>query len=174
MNLTPAQKATTLTWLNANASGLSDQAAADALNASASGPYFVWRSIITRDEVQAAVAFDWTRVDNLSVGKARIWDWMFNKIDAFRPWRGNIRAGINAVWIGTAPDLAVKDAVNAACQRPATVFEKLFVTATTTGPAQTGNRGLAANADTLGLDAAGAFIDGMVTAQFVADIRAGL
>ncbi len=44
MNLTTAQKSTFLTWLNANASGLSDDAAAALANTLASPAYFIWKS----------------------------------------------------------------------------------------------------------------------------------
>ncbi len=43
MQLTTAQKATVLTWLNANASSQSNDAAAVSLNALVSPNYFVWR-----------------------------------------------------------------------------------------------------------------------------------
>ncbi len=172
MQLTPAQKVTFKAWLDGQPAD--NDAAAAVANTPASPSYLVWCSSVARTFVQAATAFDWTRVDNLSVGKARIWDWMFNAIDSFEPWRGNVRTGINAVWVGTAQDLAVRDAANATCQRPVTNFEKLFVRQTTDGPSQSGNRGLATNADLLGLDAQGAFIEGTVTGQFVSDIRGGL
>jgi hypothetical protein len=45
------------------------------------------------------------------------------------PTKPNVRAGINAVWVGTAADLAVRAAVYVHCQRDATVFEKLLKTA---------------------------------------------
>lgn len=174
MNLSTAQKATLKTYLDNNAAGLSDDAAAAQLNALASPAYLAWQSSVTLPNVQAALGFDWTRVDNLSVGKARIWDWMFNATDTMQPWRANYRVGINSVWVGTQADLDVRTAVNGACQRAVTVFEKLYVVQTTDGPSQSGNRGLAANADKLGLDASGAFIEGAITAQFVSDIRGGL
>ena len=43
--------------------------------------------------------------------------------DASRP---NIRAGIDATWVGTAADLAVRATVYTHCKRQATVVEKLF------------------------------------------------
>lgn len=170
MQFTSAQQATFKTWLDANASGLSDQAAADLANAVASPAYLAWRTVVGRTEIHSSTAFDWTRVDNLSVGKARIWDWMFAS-QSIRPWMGNIRSGINSVWVGTQPDLDVRAAVNAACQRPVTNLEKLFVTQTTTGPSQSGNRGAATNADTLGIGADGQFLEGKVTDGQVAEAR---
>jgi hypothetical protein len=99
-------------------------------NADAAPAFIVWRTEVLQDEVMLN-GFDWTRVDNLSVGKARIWEWMFSnaerKIDASKP---NIRAGIDATWVGTAADLAVRAAVYVHCKRPASRLEKLFATGT--------------------------------------------
>ena len=74
-------------------------------------------------------SFDWTRVDNLSVGKARIWDQMFS-VGNINAANANIRAGIDATWVGTAADLAVRVAVYAQCKRFASKFEKLYATGT--------------------------------------------
>ena len=44
----------------------------------------------------------------------------------------NVRAGIEAVWVGTAADLAVRAAVYGHCKRNATRGQKLFSTGTGT------------------------------------------
>jgi hypothetical protein len=94
--------------------------------------FYVWRSSVSQDEIMQN-GFDWTRVDNLSVGKARIWEWLFTNQDrAFNPSKPNVRAGIEAVWVGTAADLAVRAAVYLHCQRTANRLEKLFATGTGT------------------------------------------
>jgi hypothetical protein len=174
MLLSSAQKLVVKAYLDANAAGFTEVAAANLLNTLASPTYLVWKSRVTLPEVQASASFDWTRVDNLSVGKARIWDGMFNATDSMEPWRGNYRTGIVTVWVGTQADLAVQASVLASCQRPVTNLEKLFVVQTTDGPAQTGNRGASTNADKLGLNPQGGFVEGSVNDQFVADIIAGL
>lgn len=97
---------------------------ANRLNLVASPAYVVWRTDVAVDEVMRN-GMDWTRVDNLSVGKARIWDWM-TRIGTFNPSKLNVRAGIDATWVGTASDLAVRDAVYVHCKRSATVLEKIF------------------------------------------------
>jgi hypothetical protein len=75
--------------------------------------------------------FDWTRVDNLAVGKARIWDWMFdNQSTTINPSKQNVRAGIEAVWVGTAADLAVRAAVYVHCKRIANRVERFFASGT--------------------------------------------
>jgi hypothetical protein len=99
----------------------------------ASNPAFVvWRTSVTQDEIMQN-GFDWTRVDNLSVGKSRIWEWLFsNEARSFNPSKLNVRAGIDAVWVGTAADLAQRAAVYVHCKRPATRGEKLYATGTGT------------------------------------------
>lgn len=97
----------------------------DAYNATTT--YVVWKTAVTDREIQANAAFDWTRVDNLSVGKARIWDLMF-KFGTINPSLSNVRAGIDATWVGTAADLAVRAAVYTNCKRFARRIEKLFAT----------------------------------------------
>ena len=75
------------------------------------------------------------RVDNLSVGKARIWEWMFGSEDnSINPSKLNIRAGIAEVWKGTVADLVVQATVLNHCKRPATRIEALYATGSgTTG-----------------------------------------
>jgi hypothetical protein len=103
-------------------------AIAQALNAQAAPDFIVWRSSVTQDEIMQN-GFDWVRVDNLSVGKARIWVWMFsNATGAMNPSKLNVRAGIDECWKGTAADLAVRAAVYAHCKRACTVLEKIFST----------------------------------------------
>jgi len=90
--------------------------------------FIVWKTSVTQDEIMQN-GFDWTRVDNLTVGKARIWEWLFdNQSNTFNPSKANVRAGIEAVWVGTAADLAVRAAVYVHCKRPATRGEALFIT----------------------------------------------
>lgn len=132
--LTTAQLQTLKTWLLANMGNMSEQQTAAALNSAASPAYQIYRTEVPVAEVMLN-GFDWTRVDNLSVGKARIWEWMttakrVNDAYVFDPSKTNIRAGINETWKGTAADLAVRAAVYLHCFRAATVAEKLFATGT--------------------------------------------
>lgn len=92
--------------------------------------FIVWRTSVSQDEIMLN-GFDWVRVDNLAVGKARIWEWMFgNDARSFNPSKPNIRAGIEEVWKGTAADLAVRAAVYVHCKRSANRLEQLFATGT--------------------------------------------
>lgn len=103
-----------------------DFAIAEALNLAATPSFTVWKSSVTADEIMRG-SIDWTRVDNLSVGKARIWDWM-TRLGSFNPSTASIRSGIDATWVGTAADLAVRATVYALCKRNSSIFEKLFAT----------------------------------------------
>ena len=95
-------------------------------NQPASPAYTVWKTSVTNEEILRN-GMDWTRVDNLGTGPARIWEWMM-QFGTFNPSKPNIRAGIEAVWKGTAADLAVRAAVFVHCKRFATRAEKLFAT----------------------------------------------
>jgi len=108
-----------------------DQVIAAWLNTTDPANFTVWRTSVARDTITQNVAFDWTRVDNLTVGKARIWDMMFdNAIKSINPSQVNVRAGIDAAWVGTAGDLAVRAAVYVQCKRFATRAEKALATGT--------------------------------------------
>lgn len=90
--------------------------------------YIIWKSSVTQDEIMQN-GMDWTRVDNLSVGKARIWEWMFsNKDRVINPSKVNVRSGIDATWVGTAADLAVRALVYTHCKKAASRIDKLFAT----------------------------------------------
>ena len=138
--LTPAQlttlKAAILAETNAELVEYRQQGAvgamADWYNQPTAPGFIVWRTSVAQDEIMQN-GFDWTRVDNLSVGKARVWEWMFdNGNKSFNPSKPNVRAGVDQVWVGTAADLAVRAAVYVHCKRPATRGEALYATGTGT------------------------------------------
>ncbi|MDP3164375.1 MAG: hypothetical protein Q8N06_02810 [Hydrogenophaga sp.] len=88
----------------------------------------VWRTSVPKDEITMN-GFDWTRLDNLTVGKARVWDGLFDNASRItNPSKPNVRAGIDTVWSGITADLAVRAAVYVHCKRFATRAEKLFAT----------------------------------------------
>lgn len=118
-------------------------AIAAALNEPASPEFVVWRTSVSQDEIMQN-GFLWVEVDGLSVGKARIWEWLFaNSNAAINPSKVNVRDGIIEVWKGTAGKLAVQAAVFAHCKRAATRLEKLLATGTGTSqsPATMGYEG---------------------------------
>lgn len=119
----------------------------------------VWRTNTTLDEIQQSDTFDWIRVDNLSVGKSRIWEWLFsNEGRAIDPSKLNVRKGIDETWKGTTADLDVRAAVYEKCRRQSTHFEALYAT---------GGAGNATTPNTLGLDKVNQPIEGDVTFQIV-------
>lgn len=106
-----------------NAAGLRDY-----LNGAS--PFICWRNLVSQDEIMQN-GFNWTRVDNLSVGKARVWEWLFaNESRAMNPSKPNVRAGIDQVWQGTQLDLDVRTAVYVHCKRPATRGERMLASGT--------------------------------------------
>jgi hypothetical protein len=103
-------------------------AIANFYNEKATPNFIVWKTGVTEAEILRN-GMEWTRVDNLGVGQARIWEWMF-KFGSIDASKDNIRAGIDAVWVGTQADLNVRTAVYVHCKRTATRGEKLFSTGT--------------------------------------------
>lgn len=97
-------------------------------NSPASPNFIVWKTSVSVDEIMRN-GMDWARVDNLSVGKARIWDWL-GRLGAFDASKANVRAGIDAAWVGTAADLAVRAQVYIHCKRPAKNAEKALASGT--------------------------------------------
>lgn len=136
MNLTPSQKTTLKNFINNNApyntfpAGPEGSASIAALlNTADAGPFVVWRSSVPITEIMNN-GFVWDRVDNATVGQARIWEWMKDQ-GAINPSKQNIRDGIDAAWPGT-PNATQRTGIYTHCKRNATVLEKLFATGTGT------------------------------------------
>lgn len=103
-------------------------ALAQYLNDLAAPAYIAWRSSVPLDEITSN-GFTWTLVDSLTVGAARIWEWMFaNEARSINPSKTNVRQGIIDVWSGTAGKLAVQVAVFGHCKRSVRRAEKIFAT----------------------------------------------
>ena len=93
-------------------------AIADLLNKPAEPAFIVWKTGVSIDEIMRD-GMDWAHVDNLSVGKARIWDWLGRL--------GVINASVSAD-LARAGYVVVRAAIYVHCKRSATVLEKLFAT----------------------------------------------
>ena len=133
MALTPQQQATLKAHIEASPDlnvypNTSDGAfeIAALLNTTAAPDFYIWKTSVSNAEILQN-GMDWLRVDNLSVGKSRIWEWMF-QFGSADPRKANVRAGIAEVWKGTAADNAVRQAVFNHCQTLATRVQKLFAT----------------------------------------------
>lgn len=98
------------------------------LNQPASPAWTVWRRDVSRDDVSGD-GFDWTQVDNLTVGQARIWDWLFDG-GSMNAGDSGKRAGIVECWKGTAAKVAVQVFVLGKCKRSAKLGEKVLSTGT--------------------------------------------
>lgn len=146
MPLTATQKTTLKAYIDAtpalaaqpnNADG--HFAIAAALNLSSSPAFTVWRTAVPIDEIMSN-GFVWTSVDGLTVGKARIWDWM-SRLGVVNPSRPNIRQGLaDAFGAGSAMGLGILPHL----KRIATIAEQLLATGTGTdaAPATMGWEGL--------------------------------
>lgn len=88
--------------------------------------FIVWRPDVRALEMDSAMT--WTEVDGLTVGKARIWEWM--RTTAPLDCRAaNIRQGLSDAF---ASATATKAALQAVCKRVATRAEKALATGTGT------------------------------------------
>jgi len=134
MSLSEQQKATLKTLVQAEPSLTqavltgNDAMIAAWLNGASNPAFIVWKTSVSIDEIMRN-GMDWARVDNLTVGKARIWDWL-GRLGSFDASKANVRAGIDATWVGTAADVAVRAQVYTHCKRTATQAEKALATGT--------------------------------------------
>lgn len=99
-------------------------------NELASPAFTVWRSMVPRSDLLVD-GFDWTQVDNLTAGQARIWEWLFDNDERkFNPALLGTRNAVAECWKGTAAKVAVGTFVLGLCKRSATRLEKLFAVGT--------------------------------------------
>lgn len=98
-----------------------------ALNTTPASPdFYVWRTSISVADIMSN-GFDWTRVDNMTVGEARIWEFM-TALGSIDPSKANIRAGVNEAFKGTAQDDSMRLVIFGHCQELASRTKKLFAT----------------------------------------------
>lgn len=98
--------------------------------------FFVWRTLVSIAEIMGN-GFDWTRVDNMTEGEARIWELMTD-VGTIDPSKANIRAGVNEAFKGTAQDDTLRGIIFQHCQRPATRGQRIFATGAGTSATNTG------------------------------------
>lgn len=109
---------TTLNSLPHNADGAF--AVAEAMNAVMVPSFYVWKSRI--DTLELFDSLVWTAVDNLTVGKARIFEWMV-LAGTISPENNSTRVGIRQCF---GADSATEIAILTAMKRTATRLEALF------------------------------------------------
>lgn len=94
-------------------------------NAQASPDWTVWRTNVQAKQVMEN-GFIWTAVDGLTVGKARIWDWM-TRYGSFNPSKTNVRQGLADCFGGASAQVT---ALLPHCKMLASRVQKLFSTGT--------------------------------------------
>lgn len=106
--------------------------------------FIVWRENIEPDEYREAL--DWTEIDNLTAGKARIWEWITqNMTFAINATKTNVRQGLNNAFQSSTNS---KSGLLAIAKEPASRAETLYATGTGTD-ANPGVRGFVGDITTL-------------------------
>lgn len=97
-------------------------------NLASSPAFIVWKTAVPPEDYRESVV--WTEVDTLTVGKARIWEWLTGLMALpFNPSKANVRTGIADCWaVGTT----TRTQLLALAKRTATKAEKLYATGTGT------------------------------------------
>lgn len=108
---------TLLGYWNAGAPGL----IAAFYNGQAVPDWTVWRTSVDVNEIMNN-GFDWTVVDNLATGRARIWEWM-TQMEVINPSKQNIRQGMNQAFQGFQTMI---DGIIPHMKRLSNELEKLF------------------------------------------------
>ena len=148
MQLSTAQLQTLKTWLLANAGAMTDQQAADALNATASPDFWVWRTSVSKHELVTQPSVDGTTFTwagngfiTRSVGEQTCWSELFNSTLTTNPSLPNVRQAFSDIFSGTGNAAANRTHLLAAGRRKATLAEKLLATGTgsTASPATMGS-----------------------------------
>lgn len=95
------------------------------MNKPASPAWTIWKTSVSI-QLLLQEGLVWTEVDNLTVGKARIWDWM-SRMGSINPSSPNIRAGLTEAF--SQSPLTTANSVPL-LKKTATVAQKLFSTGT--------------------------------------------
>jgi hypothetical protein len=146
MPLTPAQRTTLKTFIQATYPTLNDQQIADALNTLAAPDFWVWRTAVSKHEYTQGTGpegttFTWTSTGYIgrSVGERDAFREIFNDAGVCNPSRPNVRQAFVDIFSGAQAEAVANRAHCAATsRRKATVAEKVLAT----GTGSTGSPGL--------------------------------
>jgi hypothetical protein len=139
VDLTPTQRATLKTAIQAEPSLATALAQGNDVAVAAwcntPSPFVVWRTRVEVDEIMSN-GFVWTEVDNLTAGKARIWQWM-SQLGAINPSKQNVRQGLRDCFEAAAPGtygdrVAGTGGLQPHLRRAATNAERVLATGTGT------------------------------------------
>lgn len=99
---------------------------AEALNATSNPNFTVWKTSVPVAAYREVLV--WTEVDGLSVGKARIWDWVTGGMTlSLEPFKDAVRQGLADCW---AVNTATRPALLELAKRIATRAEGVLATGT--------------------------------------------
>lgn len=128
-NLTTQQLSTLRTWLLANAANLSEQQAADALNATTT--FVVWKNSVAINEIgEAFVGSEFAGLTTANTSRLQAFA-QFLTSNIVRPSNANVRAVFDNVFSG-AGGAGTRTALDALWRRNATLAESLLATGTGT------------------------------------------
>lgn len=130
------------------------QGVADQMNTEASPAFWVWRTNVSRSMVYTLTdneggTFNWTTYKNQGATEQNAWVQMFMGDEADFS-QDNLRAGVAAIFTGSAAATAQRDHILSIGRGKATRFQKVFATGT-------GSTGAPAK---FGVDALGAVLNG--------------
>lgn len=192
MQLTPEQLQTLRTWLDANAAGLDDEAAANLLNQPASPDYHVWRISVPVGEIFDQIVWAnytpadsadglvmWTNRALACQGKQfNLQTMLIGSAGTLNASRPGIRAGLNDATtalpsgVAGAPRSGGWANILTVLRTKATAGEKLFsVQATGTGNNGANPRGDSTNPDNYGTGLGGSPLAGQITSANVSNAR---
>ena len=135
------------------------------LNVLATPDKFIWRSSITRSQIYhstsaEATTWSWSTYKAQSVTEQNAWTQMFMG-DSVDPSLDNLRAGVAAIFTGSAQQNAQRDHVYAVAKRKATRAEALFAVGT-------GSQAVPAK---LGVGTLGEYIEGLLSTDEIERAR---
>lgn len=134
MNLTAAESTTLAAHIRANINP--DVVAALAIRNDTelarlynlASTFIVWREVITPIEYREQIV--WTEVDTLTVGKARIWEWITQDMTAdIDATKINVRSGLAEVF---PANQTTRDQLLSIAKEAASIVEEIFATGTGT------------------------------------------
>ena len=131
--LSPTQKTAILADINANPDLLALYSigslvdVANLYNETSAPEFIVWKTSLPVVNIMTDDNFIWTSIDNLTAGRARIWEEIIG-LGAINPSKGNIRSGLAAAFTGTA----IYTNIEYLFRRLSTRFEKVLATGTGT------------------------------------------
>lgn len=96
-------------------------------NQPAEPAFYAWQTAVEVAPLMQGAGFDWTRIDNLTVGKARIWDMMI-AAGLVNFALATVRSGVEAAFSVEAGDQSCRQAIYDGAARRCTYGEEIYAT----------------------------------------------